>query len=467
MEPTRINSSHTTHETRGARAAGKAGAAQDATQQGAGQGGFSLLLAAMDTTALGDGTADILQADPGAAQAPWLQAGEAGALPLDPAALAALQSVQLSTQVPIQGQGQLPAQGGAQQGVLGQPLGRVLGDNAGTGAWANGFSGLMDSGSLVGQTAWMDRATDLSDTAAAAPVAPGATPYKSLQARLSAAAGSSAAGLGVDPSTAGTGAAALRNALGKEDKKPASAEMPGALTAAVAAMAPDRRDGAGAAGGAALARAPQDAFGAAAPVAGALAEAVALRSSERGAGSGTSDGPSSRGGGPGAESGMGFSLSDSPVATDGTGVLADPSQVGVEDQIAEQVAYWVHQKTQNAELTIDREGQPVEVMVSLSGNEAHVTFRSDQANTREWLDSSAAQLRDLLRSEGLELSGVTVGQSGSNGAGASGSDGRRPASDRDGPARHAQVQAAAGMGSGAGLAVKSPSGSARALDVFA
>ncbi|GKS77966.1 hypothetical protein AVME950_23740 [Acidovorax sp. SUPP950] len=464
MEPTRINSSHTTHETRGARAAGKAGAAQDATQQAAGQGGFSLLLAAMDTTAFGDGTAGALPADPSAAQATWLQAGEAGALPLDPAALAALQGGQFPTQLP-QGQGQILAQAGAQQGMLGQPLGRVLGDNAGTGAWANGFNGLMDSGSLVGQTAWMDRATDLSD--AAAPVVPGSTPHKGLQARLSAAAGSSAAGLGVDPSAAGTGAAGLRNALGKEDRKPASAEMPGALTAAVAALAPDRRDGAGAAGGPALARAPQDALGAAVPVAGALAEAVALRSSERGMESGASDGQSSRGGASGAESGMGFSLSDAPVANDGSGVLADPSQVGVEDQIAEQVAYWVHQKTQNAELTIDREGQPVEVMVSLSGNEAHVTFRSDQANTREWLDSSAAQLRDLLRSEGLELSGVTVGQSGSDGAGASGSDGRRPASDRDGPARHAQVQAAVGVGSGAGVAVKSPSGSARALDVFA
>ncbi|WCM88986.1 flagellar hook-length control protein FliK [Acidovorax sp. NCPPB 3576] len=463
MEPTRINNSHTPHETRGARATGKAGSAHDATQQAAGQGGFSLLLAAMDTTAPGDGTTGTLQTDPGAALASLLPAGEAGALPMDPAALAA-QGGQLSAQMPLQGQGPLLAQGNAQQGGLGQSLGRVLGDSAGTGAWANGFGGLMDSGSLVGQTAWMDRATDLSD--AAAPTAPGAAPHKGLPSRFSAAAGSSA-GLGVDASTAGASAAALRNALGKEDKKPASAEMSGALSAAVAAVAPDRRDGSGAVGVPASARAMQDALGASAPVAGALAEAVAMRASERGAESGASDAQSSRGGTPGAESGMGFSLNEAPAAADGTGVLVDPSQVGAEDQIAEQVAYWVHQKTQNAELTIDREGQPVEVMVSLSGNEAHVTFRSDQANTREWLDSSAAQLRDLLRSEGLELSGVTVGQSGRDGTGASGGDGRRSSSDSDGPARRTQVQAAAGVGAGAALAVKGPAGAAHALDVFA
>lgn len=82
----------------------------------------------------------------------------------------------------------------------------------------------------------------------------------------------------------------------------------------------------------------------------------------------------------------------------------DPVQVGVE----EQVAYWVNQKTQNAEMTLDRDGQPVEVTVSLSGNEAHVTFRSDQAQTRDLLDASMSQLRDLLRNEGLVLSGTTV-----------------------------------------------------------
>ena len=105
---------------------------------------------------------------------------------------------------------------------------------------------------------------------------------------------------------------------------------------------------------------------------------------------------------------------------------ADATQSGVEDQISEQVAYWVNQETQNAELTVHRDGLPVEVSVSLSGNEAHVTFRSDQEQTRELLDRSMAQLSELLRGEGLVLSGMSVGSSaGRSLAGGQGGDQKR------------------------------------------
>ena len=80
--------------------------------------------------------------------------------------------------------------------------------------------------------------------------------------------------------------------------------------------------------------------------------------------------------------------------------------------MAEQVAFWVRQNIQNAEMTIQHDGQAVEVSVSLTGNEAHVSFGSDQAETRSLLDGSVAQLREMLRQEGLSLSGVTVGESG-------------------------------------------------------
>ncbi len=129
------------------------------------------------------------------------------------------------------------------------------------------------------------------------------------------------------------------------------------------------------------------------------------------------------------------------AAGDGAAGVADPSQIPMEDQIAEQVAYWVHQKTQNAELTIDRDGQPVEVSVSLTGNEAHVAFRSDQSQTRDMLDTSVAQLRELLRGEGLELAGVSIGQSG---AGAGGDASGRPSGRGEGGARIGRVQAAGG-----------------------
>ena len=115
---------------------------------------------------------------------------------------------------------------------------------------------------------------------------------------------------------------------------------------------------------------------------------------------------------------------------DGSGVAADASQAAAEEQLAEQVAFWVNQQTQSAEMTLDRDGQPVQVRVELTGNEARVTFLSDQAQTREALDAGMAQLRELLEQQGMVLAGVTVGAGGNTGAGAgtqghgSGAEGR-------------------------------------------
>lgn len=111
--------------------------------------------------------------------------------------------------------------------------------------------------------------------------------------------------------------------------------------------------------------------------------------------------------GPGAES---TTLAENPVFD-----LA--AALPAEDAVAEQVSYWVSQNIQNAELTVEHAGHPVEVTVALSGNEAHVTFRSDQGETRALLDASVAQLRDLLESQGLVLSGMTVGDSATQGNG--------------------------------------------------
>lgn len=148
-----------------------------------------------------------------------------------------------------------------------------------------------------------------------------------------------------------------------------------------------------------------------------------------------------------------------PGAVDGGAVFGDPAQAGMEDQVAEQVAYWVNQKTQNAELTLNRDGQPVEVSVSLSGNEAHVAFRSDQPQTRELLDQSMAQLSELLRAEGLVLSGMSVGTSAGQGDG--GGNAERQG-QRDG-ARQAQVAAVAPAGTGSLMRGGSPD---RAVDIF-
>ena len=138
----------------------------------------------------------------------------------------------------------------------------------------------------------------------------------------------------------------------------------------------------------------------------------------------------------------------------------DPSAaLGPEDTVAEQVAYWVSQNIQNAELTVEHAGHPVEVSVALTGKEAHVTFRSDQGQTRELLDASVDQLRELLGREGLELSGVTVGHSGGQG-GQSGEAGTQREGQRG--ARQVTVQVPGIAASGQRSAVLTD----KAVDVF-
>lgn len=155
----------------------------------------------------------------------------------------------------------------------------------------------------------------------------------------------------------------------------------------------------------------------------------------------------------------GPSPSDASSSTDAA-FFADLNALGAEEQVAEQVAYWVNQKTQNAELTLQRDGHPVEVSVSLSGNEAHVSFRSDQQQTRELLDQSMAQLSDLLRSEGLVLSGMSVGTSARDSAGGREAGQQRP---REG-ARQAQVVSA--VPAGAASLARGGGTLDRAVDVF-
>ena len=129
------------------------------------------------------------------------------------------------------------------------------------------------------------------------------------------------------------------------------------------------------------------------------------------------------------------------------------------DQMSEQVSYWVHHKTQNAELTLDQGGQPVEVKVALTGEQAHVTLRSDQAEARQWLDAGRDQLHDMLQRQGLQLAGMTVGTSGGGGAAAR-QDERAPG--RQGTQR-ASVQAAAPVG---GVPHRGQGVGERGVDIF-
>ena len=144
----------------------------------------------------------------------------------------------------------------------------------------------------------------------------------------------------------------------------------------------------------------------------------------------------------GADSAAPLGAADAP-ATDmaADAVLAQPDDAFV-DQLSEQVAFWVQQKTQRAEMTIDRQGQPVQVQVAITGNEAHVTFRSNEQQTRDMLDASMAQLREMLEQQGLNLAGVTVqsGDAGGQGAAPDRNPAGRPAPGRgEGVPQTAQV----------------------------
>jgi flagellar hook-length control protein FliK len=107
------------------------------------------------------------------------------------------------------------------------------------------------------------------------------------------------------------------------------------------------------------------------------------------------------------------------VSFDSKVINLDVQQPAPEAAIADQVSYWISQGIQTAELTFDgADAQPVQVSISLSGNEAHVEFRTDQLETRDLLTGAAAHLKDLLQSEGMVLSGLSVGASGAGGSSA-------------------------------------------------
>ena len=109
-----------------------------------------------------------------------------------------------------------------------------------------------------------------------------------------------------------------------------------------------------------------------------------------------------------------------PTGADNTFTL--PSAEGavpMETYVAEQVTYWINQNVHNAELKLEGIGiDPVQVNITMQGNEAFVTFTTDEQQAREALENARQQLQDMLQSQGVILSGLSVG---SNSAGNSGS----------------------------------------------
>ena len=108
--------------------------------------------------------------------------------------------------------------------------------------------------------------------------------------------------------------------------------------------------------------------------------------------------------------------SSAPMGMDG--VVATGAAAPMDTYVAEQVSYWITQDVHNAEMTLDGVGQsPVEVSISMQGNEAQVAFHTDESAARQALENASEQLRDMLQRQGLVLAGVTVGnaQTGDSG----------------------------------------------------
>ncbi|MDO8207529.1 MAG: flagellar hook-length control protein FliK, partial [Gallionella sp.] len=109
-------------------------------------------------------------------------------------------------------------------------------------------------------------------------------------------------------------------------------------------------------------------------------------------------------------------LAGSRVSASAT--LASTPTQSLESMVADTVSYWTTQGVQNAELKLDGFGdEAVAVRISLKGDQAHIGFRTDQPEIRQMLEGALAHLKEVLKSEGLVLSGVSVGSSGQNGAG--------------------------------------------------
>lgn len=127
-----------------------------------------------------------------------------------------------------------------------------------------------------------------------------------------------------------------------------------------------------------------------------------------------------------AGQGSGTRLTEAAVqeAQSAQDAMLDPqAEAPVED-----MRFWLQGKSQRAEVVLEKDKQLVRVQVSVRGNEAHVTFRADQAQTRELLDASLTQLREMLEQQGVQLAGVSV-QADGQGQGGNGSpqqDSRNP-----------------------------------------
>ena len=103
----------------------------------------------------------------------------------------------------------------------------------------------------------------------------------------------------------------------------------------------------------------------------------------------------------------------------------DAAVATTQSYVAEQVSYWISNDVQKAEMKLDGLGdKPVEVSISMNGNQAHVAFRTDEVQARDALENASLQLKEMLQRDGVVLSGMSVGTSAGGESGAGGQQDR-------------------------------------------
>ena len=147
------------------------------------------------------------------------------------------------------------------------------------------------------------------------------------------------------------------------------------------------------------------------PDASRLAAAMVSANGETNASERSSGKPQGRASGSGMEGLLGAAMADK-LGINPTYEVAPTTAVVPDTQVAETVSYWATQGVQNAELTLDGLGKdPVEVRISVDGDQTQVDFRTNQPEVRQALENASAQLRDMLSGQGLQLAGMSIGTS--------------------------------------------------------
>ena len=96
--------------------------------------------------------------------------------------------------------------------------------------------------------------------------------------------------------------------------------------------------------------------------------------------------------------------------TGGSVGIPDAPLVADASQATEKASYWAANGTQNLALTLEGRGEEsVSIKISLTGQETHVDIRTDHVALRQMIEGTVQVIKEQFSSEGLSLSGVSVG----------------------------------------------------------